>query len=91
MIKTKTKSGFSDIDRSFDELKFQLEKGLTIESYSSGTRYLELEKVKEWKSKFGYVFNIYGNEHFINNKPHFHFDNNEEGVSCKISFDGEML
>jgi hypothetical protein len=82
---------FNDLSRSFDELKFQFEKGLTIESHKKGTRYFGLEKVKEWKSKFGYTFNIYGNDHFIENKPHFHFDHKEKGVSCKMSFDGEIF
>ena len=82
---------FSDLNRSFDELKFQFEKGLTIEKHKNGTRYFGLEKVKEWKSKFGYIFNIYANDHLINNKPHFHFDHKEKGVSCKMSFDGEIF
>ena len=91
LIKTKKTVNISDLNRSFDELKFQFEKGLTIEGHKNGTRYFGLEKVKEWKSKFGYVFNIYGNDHFIKNKPHFHFDHKEKGVSCKMSFDGEIF
>ncbi|MBU3823167.1 DUF4160 domain-containing protein [Flavobacteriaceae bacterium XHP0103] len=82
---------FNDLNRSFDELKFQFEKGLTIESHKQGTRYFGLEKVKEWKSKFGYTFNIYGNDHFIDNKPHFHFDHKEKDVFCKMSFEGEIF
>ena len=80
-----------DLNCSFDELKFTFEKGLTIEDHKEGIRYLGLEKIKEWKSKFGYVFNIYSNDHFIENKPHFHFDNKEKGVSCKMSFDGNVF
>lgn len=82
---------FKDLNRCFDDLKFQFEKGLTIESHKQGTRYVELEKVKEWESRYNYTFNIYGKEHLIDNKPHFHFDNKEKGVSCKISFEGEIL
>jgi hypothetical protein len=91
ILRKKKTLQYNDLNRSFDELKFQFEKGLTIESHKKGTRYLGLEKVKEWRSKFGYVFNIYGNDHFIDNKPHFHFDHNEKGVSCKMSFDGEIF
>ncbi len=91
LIKKKNTTDFADLNRSFDELKFQFSKGVTIENYENGIRYFGLEKVKEWKSKFGYAFNIYGNDHFIDNKPHFHFDNKEKGVSCKMSFDGEIF
>lgn len=91
LIKARNTSNITHLDHSFDDLKFQFSKGVTIENYEDGIRYIGLEKVKEWKSKFGYVFNIYGNDHFIDNKPHFHFDNKEKGVSCKMSFDGEIF
>jgi hypothetical protein len=91
ILKKKKNIDFNDLNRSFDELKFQFNKGLTIENHKNGIRYLGLEKVKKWKSKFGYIFNIYGNDHFIDGKPHFHFDNKEKGVSCKMSFDGEVF
>jgi hypothetical protein len=80
-----------NLNSVFDELKFSFEKGLTIENHRAGIRYLGLEKVKEWKSKFGYTFNIYSNDHFIENKPHFHFDNKGKGVSCKMSFEGKIF
>ncbi|WP_170235051.1 DUF4160 domain-containing protein [Bizionia gelidisalsuginis] len=80
-----------DLNCSFDELKFTFEKGLTVEDHKDGIRYLGLEKIKEWKSKFGYIFNIYSNDHFIDNEPHFHFDNKEKSVSCKMSFDGNIF
>ena len=91
ILRKKITVEFNDLNRSFDELKFQFEKGLTIENHKNGIRYFGLEKVKEWKSRFGYTFNIYGNDHFIEGKPHFHFDNNEKGVACKISFNGEVF
>lgn len=91
LIRKKKKVEFNDLNRSFDELRFQFDKGLTIENHKNGIRYFGLEKVKEWKSRFGYVFNIYGNDHFIDGKPHFHFDNKEKGVFCKMSFDGEVF
>ena len=91
IFKKNEKTDFNDLNRSFDELKYQFSKGLTIDDYKNGIRYFEFEKVKEWKSRFGYVFSIYGNDHFIDNKPHFHFDHKEKGVYCKISFDGEIF
>lgn len=63
----------------FDELLFQLSKGLTIEQYEKGMRWFGLEKVKEWKSRFGYQFHIYSNDHLIDNKPHFHLLKESDG------------
>ncbi|MEZ4778585.1 MAG: hypothetical protein R2786_04310 [Flavobacteriaceae bacterium] len=85
------KLDFNQLDQLFDELQYQFSKGISIENYESGTRWIELEKVKEWKSRFGYQLNIYSNDHFIDNKPHFHFDNISKEISCKISFDGEIF
>lgn len=79
------------IDKIFDDLLFQLSKGNTLERILKGTTVLDLEQVKEWKSKFGYSFNIYSNDHFIENKPHFHFDNKAKSVECKIGFNGEIF
>jgi hypothetical protein len=79
------------LNKSFDELEFQFSKGLTIEKFEKGIRYFEFEQVKEWKSRFGYVFNIYSNDHFIDKKPHFHFDNKEKKISCKMSFEGDIF
>ena len=77
--------------RSFDSLLHYVSRGITHEQIEQGVTLLELEKVKEWKSKNGYLFNIYGNDHFIDNKPHFHFDHKEKQIACKIGFDGEIF
>jgi hypothetical protein len=76
---------------SFDELLFQLSKGVTIEQYDKGTRRHNFEKVKEWKSRFGYQFHIYSNDHLIENKPHFHLLKESEGIDCKYFFDGTLI
>jgi hypothetical protein len=85
------KLDFNRLDQAFDDLQYQFSKGISFEKYESGTRWIELEKVKEWKSRFGYQLNIYGNDHFIDNKPHFHFDNIAKEIKCKISFHGEIF
>ena len=85
------KSGFENINEYFDNQLYQVSKGLTHEQMDKGAMLLELEKVKEWKSRFGFVFNIYGNDHFIDGNPHFHFDNREKQIATKINLDGEVL
>jgi hypothetical protein len=76
------------LEQAFDETIFQTAKGITHSSIISSSFYSELELIKEWRSRFGYRFNIYGGDHFIDNEPHFHFDNIEKGISNKISFSG---
>jgi len=76
------------LNQIFDNLLYQTAKGRLHLDISSSSVYTELELVKEWKSKFGYQFNIHSNDHFIDNEPHFHFDNKEKGIFCKISFSG---
>ena len=76
------------LNQIFDNLLYQAAKGRLHLDISSSSVYTELELVKEWKSKFGYQFNIHSNDHFIDNEPHFHFDNKEKGIFCKISFSG---
>lgn len=63
---------FEKLEYSFDYILHQLTKGISIEEQKRGKIYLELHQVKEWKSKYGYSFHIYSNDHFIDNKPHFH-------------------
>lgn len=82
---------FENLDKSFDGLLYQFSKGITYGSYKKGLRYHEFEQIKEWKSKFGFKFNIYGNDHLIDGKPHFHFDNEEKDIACKIDFQGNIL
>jgi hypothetical protein len=65
------------LNQSFDEVLFQLSKGISIEDMKKGRLWLELEQVKEWKSKFGFQFHIYSNDHLLKTtkqeyKPHFH-------------------
>ncbi len=79
------------IDKIFDDLLFQLSKGNTFENIENGRTILDLEQIKEWKSKFGYTFSIYPNDHFIKNKPHFHLDHKGNRIAAKLSFDGEVL
>jgi predicted nucleic acid-binding protein len=78
-------------EKLFDDILFQISKGNTHENLDNNFVFSEFEILKDWKSKFGYSFNIYGNDHFIDNKPHFHFDNKQENLSCKIGFDGEIF
>lgn len=82
---------FDRLEIIFDSLLYQFSKGITYESYEKGLRHHEFEQLKEWKSKFGFKFNIYGNDHLIDGKPHFHFDNKEKNIACKIDFQGSIL
>ena len=87
-----TESNYDDLlEMRFDEILFQVSKGNKSEEIDNNFHYSEFEILKEWKSKFGYKFNIYGNDHFINKKPHFHFDNKQDDLYCKISFEGEIF
>lgn len=82
----------NQLDRLFDDLLFQTQRGnVTHEQLERGIRFEQFEQVKEWKLKYGYKFNIYGNDHLIDGKPHFHFDNSEENVFCKVDFEGNIL
>jgi hypothetical protein len=78
------------LEIAFDNLLLAFDKGLTIEQHRRGVRYVELEKVKEWKSKFGYEFHIYGGEHFIEGKPHFHLIKKSDGFEGKYFFNGDV-
>lgn len=80
-----------NLDIGFDNLLYQFSKGLTIEQHRRGVVYTELEKVKLWKNRNGYEFHIYGNEHLINSKPHFHLLKKSENFEAKFYFDGELI
>lgn len=83
---------FETLNLIFDDLLIQTIKyGLSHEELEKGRRVGEFEQVSEWKLRYGYKFNIYGNDHFIDGKPHFHFDNRETGVFSKIDFEGNVL
>ena len=79
-----------NLDQGFDQILFQLSKGNTIEGLKKGKFWTGFEKVKEWKSQFGYHFHIYSNDHFIDNKPHFHLLKDSERIDCRVFFDGKF-
>ena len=80
------------LERYFDDLLFQTHRGnLTHAQLDAGRRYDQFVQVKEWKSKYGYRFSIYSNDHFINGKAHFHFDNVSENMYSKFDFEGSLL
>jgi hypothetical protein len=81
-----------NLERHFDDLLFQTQRGkVTHEQLEKGIRYEQFEQFKDWKSLYGYKFNIYSNEHLINGENHFHFENKQENVFCKIDFEGNVL
>jgi len=80
-----------DLEISFDELLFQLSKGVSINRHKEGTRWDGFEQVKSWKNKFGYSFHIFPNDHFIEQKPHFHLIKKSDGINCKYFFDGSLI
>lgn len=75
------------LDQGLDYILDQLDHGNTIEGLKRGRVWMRFEQVKEWKSKFGFQFQIYSNDHFIYNKPHFHIVEQSEGIDCRIFFD----
>jgi len=83
---------FEKLNIEFDRLLVQTQRfKLTHEQIDAG-RWVEMfEQVKEWKGYYGFRFNIYGNEHLIDGKEHFHFDNKAENIHCKIDFEGNIL
>jgi hypothetical protein len=80
-----------NLNRGFDWVLDQISHGNTIEGLIKGRVWYGLEQVKEWKSKFGYQFHIYSNDHFIDKKPHFHILNQSESIDCKLFFDGVII
>lgn len=79
------------LNRSFDFLLDQMAHGVSIEDYKKGSRWYGLQQVKEWKSLFGYQFQIYSNDHFIDNKPHFHLLKPSNDIDCRYFFDGTLV
>ena len=80
-----------NLNRGLDWILDQISHGNTIEGLIKGRVWYGLEQVKEWKSKFGYQFHIYSNDHFIDKKPHFHIVNQSESIDCKLFFDGALI
>lgn len=81
----------TELEIGFDELLYDLSKGHTIEKMKKGLKRFEFEQVKEWKNRFGYSFHIYPNDHFIDNKPHFHLIKNKGEINCKFFFDATLI
>ena len=81
----------SSLDKTFDEILFQLSKGNTIEGLKKGRIWMGFEQVKEWKNRFGYQFHIYSNDHFIEKLPHFHIRKISENIDCRLFFDGRLV
>lgn len=80
-----------NLEKSFDELLFQLSKGVSIDRHKEGTHWDAFEHVKSWNNRFGYSFQIYPNDHFIEQKPHFHLIKKSDGINCKYFFDGSLI
>jgi hypothetical protein len=78
------------LNKGIDFILDQLEHGNTIDGLKKGRIWMGFEQVKEWKSKYGYKFHIYSNDHLIDNKPHFHLIKNSEDVDCRFFFDGNL-
>jgi hypothetical protein len=81
----------TELEIGFDELLYDLSKGHTIEKMKKGLKRFEFEQVKEWKNRFGYSFQIFSNDHFIDNKPHFHLIKNKGEINCKFFFDATLI
>ena len=79
------------LNKGLDYVIDQLFHGNTIEGLKKGRVWFGLEQVKEWNSKFGFQFQIYSNDHFIDNKPHFHIVKKSEGIDCRLFFDGNIF
>lgn len=76
------------LEMDFDEILFQLSKGISIEQLKNGRRWYGFEQVKEWKNRNGYKLYIYSNDHPI---AHFHLVKASEDVDCKFDFNGNLL
>lgn len=79
------------LEESLDEIIFQLLKGNTIERLAKGIKWNGFQQIKEWRNRFGYQFHIYSNDHFIDNKPHFHLRKQSENIDCRFFFNGDLI
>jgi hypothetical protein len=87
--------GLKKLTLMFDALLVQtIKKGITYEEYleinSNEEFYGEFQQLNSWNQQYGYTFNVY-NDHLINDKKHFHFENKEKMVHFKMDFDGNIL
>lgn len=78
------------LNQGLDEILFQLSKGNTIEGLKKNRLWMGFDRIKEWKSRFGYQFHIYSNDHLIDKKPHFHIVKTSDGIDCRLFFDGTI-
>jgi hypothetical protein len=78
------------LNEGLDYIIDQLTHGNTIEGLKKGRVWFGLEQFKEWKSKYGFQFQIYSNDHFIDNKPHFHIVKSSDDINCRLFFNGEI-
>ena len=78
------------LNQIFDGIIHQLTKGNTIERLKKGIKYSEFHQFKEWKSKYGYQFHVYSNDHLIDSKPHFHILKKSENIDCRFLFNGQI-
>ena len=85
-----TETTNNELNQGLDEILLQLSKGNTIEGLKKGIVWMGFEKVKEWKSQFGYQFHIYSNDHFLDNRPHFHILKESDSIDCRMFFDGTL-
>lgn len=57
---------------------------------------IQLKKFQPWKSRNGYEFEIYPNDHpipkkpHLNYEPHFHVEKKSEKINCRYFFDGTL-
>jgi hypothetical protein len=78
------------LNQSLDYIIHQLIKGNIIEGLKAGQRHIELHQVKEWKSKYGYQFHVYSNDHPLDKKPHFHILKESDNIDCRFFFDSSI-
>lgn len=95
MGEIKVAEGASKLNIMFDGLLIQtLKRNISYEEFvqinSNDEFYGEFEQLSSWNQQFGYKFSVY-NDHLIEEKKHFHFDNDEKKVHLKMDFDGNIL
>jgi hypothetical protein len=78
------------LNEGLDNILYQIKRGVTIDEIKKGIFWIELEQIKAWKSRFGFQFQIYSNDHLIENKPHFHIVKISEGIDCRMFFNGKI-
>ena len=78
------------LNEGLDYIIDQLTHGNTIDGLKKGRVWFGFEQLKEWKSKYGFQFQIYSNDHLIENKPHFHLVKNSDGINCRLFFNGKI-